>query len=31
MFLATPGRYVVEIKTTEITHFPVRRYAIEVR
>jgi hypothetical protein len=26
-----PGRYVVEVKTTELTHFPLRRYAIEVR
>jgi len=26
-----PGRYVVEVKTTEASHFPVRRYAIEVR
>ena len=26
-----PGRYVVEVKTTEPSHFPVRRYAIEVR
>ena len=26
-----PGRYVVEVKTTEQSHFPLRRYAIEVR
>jgi len=26
-----PGRYVVEVKTTELSHFPLRRYAIEVR
>jgi hypothetical protein len=26
----TPGRYVVEIRTTERTHFPLRRYAVEV-
>ena len=26
-----PGRYVVEVKTTEKTHFPLRRYALEVR
>lgn len=30
-FLRAPGRYVVEVKTTELTHFPLRRYAIEVR
>jgi hypothetical protein len=30
-FLATPGRYIVEVKTTELSHFPLRRYAIEVR
>ena len=28
-FLA-PGRYVVEVKTTELTHFPLRRYVVEV-
>lgn len=26
----SPGRYIVEIETTERSHFPVRRYAIEV-
>jgi hypothetical protein len=26
-----PGRYVVEVKTTEKSHFPLRRYALEVR
>ncbi|MDJ0852088.1 MAG: hypothetical protein QNK04_27275 [Myxococcota bacterium] len=26
-----PGRYIVEVKTTEKTHFPLRRYALEVR
>ena len=26
----TPGRYIVEVKTTERTHFPLRRYAIEI-
>ncbi len=26
-----PGRYIVEVKTTEQTHFPLRRYVIEVR
>ena len=26
-----PGRYVVEMKTTERSHFPLRRYALEVR
>jgi len=30
-FLSVPGRYVVEVKTTEISHFPIRRYALEVR
>jgi hypothetical protein len=27
----SPGRYVVELKTTERTHLPLRRYALEVR
>ncbi len=27
----TPGRYIVEVKTTEPSHFPLRRYALEVR
>ena len=26
-----PGRYIVEVKTTERSHFALRRYAIEVR
>jgi hypothetical protein len=26
----TPGRYIVEVRTTERTHIPLRRYAIEV-
>jgi hypothetical protein len=30
-FFSVPGRYIVEVKTTEISHFPLRRYAIEVR
>jgi hypothetical protein len=30
-WLNRPGRYIVEIKTTEKSHFPLRRYAIEVR
>ena len=30
-FLSTPGRYVVEMKTTELSHFPLRRYGLEVR
>ncbi len=30
-WLASPGRYIVELKTKERTHFPLRRYAIEVR
>jgi hypothetical protein len=30
-FLSAPGRYIVEVKTTELSHFPLRRYAIEVR
>ena len=25
-----PGRYVVEVRTTERSHFPLRRYAIQV-
>ena len=27
----TPGRYLVEVKTTEATHFPLRRYVLDVR
>jgi hypothetical protein len=27
----TPGRYVVEVRTTEHTHFPLRRYVLEIR
>ncbi len=27
----TPGRYVIEVKTTEQSHFPLRRYALEVK
>jgi len=30
-FLRAPGRYIVEVQTTELSHFPVRRYALEVR
>ena len=26
-----PGRYIVEVKTTELSHFPLRRYVLEVR
>lgn len=26
-----PGRNIVEVRTTELSHFPIRRYAIEVR
>jgi hypothetical protein len=26
-----PGRYIVEVKTTEMSHLPLRRYAINVR
>src|SRR5262245_25244563 len=26
-----PGRYVIEVSTTEQSHFPIRRYALEVR
>ena len=26
----TPGRYIVELKTTELSHFPLRRYALVV-
>ncbi len=27
----SPGRYIIEMKTTERSHFPLRRYALEVR
>jgi hypothetical protein len=27
----TPGRYIIEIKTRERTHLPLRRYALEIR
>ena len=30
-WLASTGRYVVELETPEQTHFPLRRYAVEVR
>ena len=30
-WLASTGRYVVEVRTSEQTHFPLRRYAFEVR
>jgi len=30
-FLSRSGRYLVELKTKEKTHFPLRRYVIEVR
>ncbi len=30
-WLDSPGRYIVELKTKERTHFPLRRYAFEVR
>ncbi len=30
-WLDSPGRYIVELKTNERTHFPLRRYAIEMR
>lgn len=26
-----PGRYLIEVKTAERSHFPLRRYAVEVR
>ena len=26
----TPGRYIVEVKTTEPSHLPLRRYVVEV-
>jgi hypothetical protein len=29
--LRLAGRYIVELETTELSHFPLRRYAIEVR
>jgi hypothetical protein len=27
----SPGRYIVEVHTTERTHFPLRRYAFEIQ
>jgi hypothetical protein len=27
----SPGRYIVEVRTSERTHLPLRRYALEVR
>jgi hypothetical protein len=27
----TPGTYLVEMKTSEYSHFPLRRYVVEVR
>jgi hypothetical protein len=27
----TPGRYLVDVKTTEATHFPIRRYVLDVK
>lgn len=30
-WLNRPGRYIIEVKTTEKSHMPLRRYAIEVR
>jgi hypothetical protein len=27
----TPGRYMVEVKTTELSPLPIRRYVVEVR
>ena len=27
----SPGRYIVEVRTTERTHFPIRRYPFAVR
>ena len=29
--LNRPGRYIIEIETTEKSHIPLRRFAIEVR
>jgi hypothetical protein len=26
-----PGRYLVEVRTDETSHFPLRRYALEIR
>lgn len=26
-----PGRYLIEVETTEKTHFPLRRYVLEIR
>jgi hypothetical protein len=28
--LTGPGRYIVEVQTTERSHFPIRRYAIQL-
>ena len=30
-FLQKPGRYILEVQVVEKSHFPLRRYAIEVR
>ncbi len=30
-WFAPTGRYVLEVQTSEQTHFPLRRYAVEVR
>lgn len=30
-WLSRPGRYIVEVETTEKSHMPLRRFAIEVR
>ncbi len=27
----SPDRYIIEVKTTERTHFPLRRYVLEIR
>jgi hypothetical protein len=27
----SPGRYMIELETTERTHFPLRRYVVEVQ
>ena len=30
-WLRPSGRYLIEVKTLERSHFPLRRYALEVR
>jgi hypothetical protein len=30
-FIQKPGRYMIEVKTTEKSHFPIRRYVVELQ